>query len=158
MKLLVILISLLLSSTAFAQGAVNQSGSIVRGHAAKWIANRTIIDAGTSAGGNEDVGITSLAIVGKEFPFCIYDAPITNKVGYHSLCFAANSNGRTIIKTAAAGGALPGPLVFNMSGKEISFANVNGDLAINFKGLPTGCAGRASGDLYNEANVLKICP
>jgi hypothetical protein len=78
---------ILLSSTSvFAQGAVSQSGTVVKNHAAKWQTKGVIADAGPASGGNDTVGISGLPIVGLGKTLCLYDAPVNNALGYHQLC------------------------------------------------------------------------
>ncbi len=107
----------LISVGAYAQSQVLQSGSVTKGHAGKWIALGTLQDAGPWSGGGPNVGITDLPIVGTGTPMCIYDAPTTNALGYHSLCFGSNYDGtRGILNFTSGGAANPLPFQFCING------------------------------------------
>lgn len=75
----------LLTAPALAQ-SVQQSGTVTAGHAARWISNGVIGDAGTAASGS----LTSLGVTNNGGPgVCVNSGPST--AAYTSMCLSASS-------------------------------------------------------------------
>jgi len=103
----------LIGSPAVAQ--VKQSGHITPGHAAKWVTNGVVGDAGGAAGGPPGTGLTELGITNTGLPSCVTSGPTT--LPYYRLCVGANAlSGGGLISYDALAGATPLPLRFEVNG------------------------------------------
>ncbi len=119
MKKLLLALSIgLLPSIAMAQN-VTSSGTLVPGHAAKWLTNGGVIgDAGGAAGSSKQGSgyITELGITNTGMPFCINDALTNAAGGYHRLCLGANALGGALLSYDALAGASPLPFQIELNG------------------------------------------
>ncbi len=128
-SLIAVALLLSLSSVCWAQSPVSQSGGVIKNHAAKWQTKGVVSDAGPASGGNANVGISELPIVGLGKTLCLYDAPTTNALGYHQLCLAANDGGNATISLTSGGSAIPNSLDININGTAYPFpGSGNGDV------------------------------
>ena len=143
---------LLFPATAFGQGAVLQSGLVVPGHTAAWLANGIIADsgypsltlngpvsgqavvwngvtaigaAGTASTPNPTYPLTALPVVAAGQPVCIYDAPSTG--ANHSLCLGT-VGGVATITSAANNGASTGAFTIVNNGAVITLPTTTGGL------------------------------
>lgn len=110
------LLLLLFSITSAHAQTVQQSGTITGGHAARWITNGVIGDAGTAAQGF----LTSLGITANGgSSFCINSAPITlNGLPnpYNKLCFGVGTSAPATIVLNNQNGATAQDLQFVING------------------------------------------
>lgn len=109
-----LLFLLFLTSTAMAQ-SVQQSGSVTPGHAAAWLTNGVIQDAGTAASGK----FTSIGTTGQGPTICANSAPISQP--YVALCLAANTGSKAIISLQNYGGDSAQSLAFDINGTVYDF-------------------------------------
>ena len=143
---------LLFPAVAFGQGAVLQSGLVVPGHTAAWLANGIIADsgyptltlngpvvgqavvwdginaigsAGTASTPNPTYPLTALPVVAAGQPVCIYDAPSTG--ANHSLCLGT-VGGVATITSAANNGASTGAFTIVNNGAVITLPTTTGGL------------------------------
>ncbi len=140
-RLLLALIVALLPAQGWTQAAVLQGGSFTGGHFPFYAGTGSsgqpiVIDSGTAAGGAAGVNISQLGITARGTGtapyvaqgsgpngelFCLYDAPITNVAGYHSLCLSPNVSSGALISYQAGGAASSQPLVFKVNGTDYQF-------------------------------------
>lgn len=117
-----------LTSSAFAQ-SVQQSGSVTNGHAAKWVTNGVIGDAGSATQGS----LTSLGVTNNGGPgICVNSGAITG--GYNQVCLSVTTNGGAKLSSYAYGGATSPGFTFDINGSTQGFLTVtlpviDGDLA-----------------------------
>ena len=149
---------LLFPAAAFGQGAVLQSGLVVPGHTAAWLANGIIADsgypsltlnspvsgqavvwngvtaigaAGTASTPNPTYPLTALPVVAAGQPVCIYDAPSTG--ANHSLCLGT-VGGVATITSAANNGASTGAFTIVNNGAVITLPTTTGGLVGSITG------------------------
>lgn len=152
LRALMVLLALLFAPlTAFAQGAVQQSGPVVSGHAPLWFQNGVIGDAGTAT----NPLITTLGVHNPNpDSFCINDGT-NNALPTHALCLGINDAGSVgQVDWSPAGAGPPWPLNFNVNGTTpltLSAAGATiptliGPLAITnlATGAPVGCFGQTA--------------
>lgn len=109
----------LIALPAFAQ--VQQSGSVTPGHAAKWIANGVIQDAGTATnGGLNTLGVTSSSACG----IGVNNVAISNPSGYNQLCLGHNGN-YGVLSLNGFGGSSPTGLQINVNGTNYQIGGTN---------------------------------
>lgn len=111
----------LFSINAYAQAPVLGSGTHIPHHAGMWTAQGVLQDAGPKTGGGPNVGISDLPIVGTGTPLCIYDAPVTNSLGYHYLCLGSNDGNKGLISFGAGGTAAQIPFELCSNGSCFEF-------------------------------------
>lgn len=114
----ILLTLLLLTSPALAQ-SVSQSGSVTPGHAARWVSNGVIGDAGTAASGSlTSLGVTNNGGAG----VCVNSAATTGP--YNQICLAATTSGGSKISSYAYGGATTPGITFDINGTVQGFPTV----------------------------------
>lgn len=121
-----------LASSAYAQSGVapKQSGNVTGGHAAYWITNGSIADAGTA----NDSKLSSLGVTNNGGPgICVSSAPLT-AAARNQLCLAATTNGGTKISSYIYGTATSPGITFDINGSVQGFPTVtlpvvSGDIA-----------------------------
>ena len=171
MKKIIALLLGLLASPAWGQ-AVQQSGTITSGHAARWTTNGVIQDAGTAANGS----LTSLGVTASGPGICQNSAPITS-AGYQRICLGATTAGGGLISVQNFGTASPLGLQFSVNGSvqgvplvslpvtadnPVCFLDTTGTLkdcsapgAVNLTvGSTTITSGTTARVLYDNAGVL----
>lgn len=122
---------------------VRQSGTVTRGHAAMWITENVIGDAGTAAAGN----LTSLGVTASGPGICQNSDVITKP--YQRLCFNVNTSTGGAITLDALGGATPGPLSFIINGSTLTTVSAVPPIT----GGNTVCFNSSSGDITNCAET-----
>ena len=147
-RLLLALIVALLPAQGWGQAAVLQGGSFTGGHFPFYAGTGSsgqpiVVDSGTAAGGAAGANISQLGITARGTGtapyvaqgsgpngelFCLYDAPITNVAGYHSLCLSPNVSSGALISYQAGGAASSQPLVFKVNGTSYEFPFVSGGI------------------------------
>lgn len=137
---------LCLTAAAMAQ-SVQQSGSVTPGHAAVWLTNGVIQDAGTAASGK----FTSLGTTGQGPTICANSAPISQP--YVALCLAANTNSAAILSLQNYGGASAQPLEFNINGTVYNFPYTVGGIV----GPGSSTVGDAACWNNSSGSLLKDC-
>lgn len=99
---------------------VQQSGTVTAGHAAYWVTNGVIGDAGTAAAGN----LTSIGVTNNGGPgVCVNSGPTTG--AYNQLCLSASQTGGGTITLTNIGGATGG-FNFVLNGTSQGFPTVSG--------------------------------
>ena len=108
---------------AYAQGSVQQSGTVTSGHVPAWSYNNILTDGGSANNGKiTNFGITGAGGTGPSGTnFCDYDAPTSNAGGYHYLCMSPNAAGSALIDYGYGGGASPLTLNFLINGVDYPF-------------------------------------
>lgn len=142
-----ILTFLLCLTTAAMAQSVQQSGSVTPGHAAAWLTNGVIQDAGTAASGK----FTSLGTTGQGPTICANSAPISQP--YVAFCLAANTNSAAILSLQNYGGASAQPLQFNINGTVYDFPYTVGGIV----GPGSSTVGDAACWNNSSGNLLKDC-
>ncbi len=141
-----ILLPLVLSAPASAQGVMSQSGSIVTGHLPVWEANRVARDAGSAAGNGP--GISELLQINPATPAgsgpnnthnCFLSAPAN--VAHYGLCFDASALNGGLISFNAYNGAAAKDLHFNVNGSTSSYpgngtGNILGPISSTLGSVP----------------------
>ncbi len=146
-RLLLALLVALIPTVGWGQAAVLQGGAYTGGHLPIYSSSGTsqpiIIDGGTAAGGAVGVNPSQLGITarGTGTPpyvaqgsgpngetFCLYDAPITNATGYHSLCLSPNVASGALLSYQAGGVAAAQPFNFKINGTTYEFPYATGGI------------------------------
>lgn len=119
----ILAILLALGGTAQAQ-SVTQSGSVTPGHAARWVTNGVIGDAGTAANGV----LTSIGTTGSGPTICANSGPITG--AYNQICLGTTQTGGGTISLNNYNGATGG-LSLTVNGVSQGFPVIQLPVTVN---------------------------
>src|SRR5580765_3874419 len=109
------LLCLLFSTSAFAQSAIMQSGSVGQNNLGKFVNDHIIGTVGGITGDNRGWGASPFSITdGLGVGLCSDTAPTGG--AYNSFCFGHDASGNAIWSTQALGGATDTSTFFNKNG------------------------------------------
>lgn len=139
MRTLAVLLLVLSVHAANAQ-AVQQSGNVTPGHAARWTATGVVQDAGTAAAGS----LTSLGVTTSGLGICQNSDSIT-AAGYQQVCLGVTTAGGGQISVQNFGTATAQPFSFLVNGTAAALATITG----TFTAADLACFQDSSGVLYD---------
>lgn len=168
------LFALLISASAYGQGAVLQGGPWAPGHVPMYVGQgggqAVVQDSGPAGGGTTGLGASEFLLTARGTgtpPFvaqgsgpggtnlCDYDAPTSNPTGYHYICLSANATVAgltgTIITIGSGGATSPIPFYLCVNG---TCGTGSGGILTLTVGSTTITNGTNSAPLFDNAGVL----
>lgn len=102
--------------------AVQQSGQVTQGHAARWTTNGIIQDAGTAANGS----LTSIGVTTNGTGFCQNSANALTATAYQQFCWGVTTAGGGLISIQNFGTATQQSITFNINGTVVTLPGGSG--------------------------------
>jgi len=122
MKFRIALLALtLLAAPAFAQQAVQQSGSVTKGHVPYWVTSGAIGDGGSATSSP----ITSIGVTNNGGAGICVSSDVQTAAGRNQLCFGASTNGPATISLQNYGTAPASSFQFIVNGAAQGFLTVS---------------------------------
>src|SRR5216683_101047 len=122
MKFRIALLALILfAAPAFAQQAVQQSGSVTKGHVPYWVTSGAIGDGGSAT----NSPITSIGVTNNGGAGICVSSDVQTAAGRNQLCFGASTTGSATISLQNYGTAAPQSLAFVVNGASQGFPTVS---------------------------------
>src|SRR5229473_5561663 len=122
MKFRIALLALtLLAAPAFAQQAVQQSGSVTKGHVPYWVTSGAIGDGGSATSSP----ITSIGVTNNGGAGICISSDVQTAAGRNQLCFGASTNGPATISLQNYGTAPASSFQFIVNGAAQGFLTVS---------------------------------